>query len=202
MDLQEMLGEELFKQVIEKMGDKKLIINDGSFIPKAKFDDVNTIKNELKAQVEGYTKQLADLQTKAVGNEELGRKLAELQVQNEKASTDFESKLKQKTLDNAVDIAIMSAKGKNSKALKALLNYEQIKMDGDNVVGVEEQIKNLKVSESYLFDNGQTSSGANPPPAYVPELVQLKTQHGELMKQGKLAEAISVKNRIFSLEHK
>jgi hypothetical protein len=172
MDIQELLGDELYKQVSEKLGDKKLIINDGSMIPKVKFDEVNTAKNELKTQVEAYTKQLADLQTKAVGHDDLTKRITELQAQNEKATTEWESKLAQARLDQAVEIAIMSAKGRNPKAVKAMLDLSAIKIDGDAVTGIEEQIKALKTSDAYLFDGGAVVTGANPPPAAVQTLEQ------------------------------
>jgi hypothetical protein len=35
------------------------------------------------------------------------------------------------------------------------LNKEAIKLDGDKLLGLEEQLKNLKESDSYLFDSEQ-----------------------------------------------
>ena len=40
-DLNELLGDELFNQIQEKLGDKKLIINDGNVIPTTKFNEIN-----------------------------------------------------------------------------------------------------------------------------------------------------------------
>lgn len=51
--LKEILGEELYSKVNEKLGDKKLAItNDGNWIPKTKFDDVIKEKNNYKKQLE------------------------------------------------------------------------------------------------------------------------------------------------------
>ena len=51
--LKEILGEELYNQVSQKLGDKKIdIINNGQWIPKSKFDDVIKEKNNYKKQLE------------------------------------------------------------------------------------------------------------------------------------------------------
>lgn len=67
--LKEILGEDLFKQVSEKLGDKKLgIINDGSWIPKEKFDKVIKEKNTLKEQLEQIDTDAIDKQKQEVWN--------------------------------------------------------------------------------------------------------------------------------------
>ena len=48
--MKELLGEELYNQVKEKIGDKELIINDGKYIPKSKFDDLNEDKKKIQSQ--------------------------------------------------------------------------------------------------------------------------------------------------------
>ncbi|ADL07753.1 hypothetical protein [Thermosediminibacter oceani] len=57
MELKELLGEELFNQVMAKVGDHKIdIVSNGQWIPKSKFDEVITEKNQYKAQVEKLSK--------------------------------------------------------------------------------------------------------------------------------------------------
>lgn len=50
-EIEKLLGTELFTQVKEKIGDKTLIINDGKYIPKQKFDDLNNDKKDLQKQL-------------------------------------------------------------------------------------------------------------------------------------------------------
>lgn len=65
--LKEILGEELYSKVNEKLGDKKLgIINDGSWIPKEKFDKVINEKNNLKKQLEEIDTEEINKQKKQV----------------------------------------------------------------------------------------------------------------------------------------
>jgi hypothetical protein len=163
MELKELLGEELYENVAEKLGDKyRLIANDGSYIPKAKFDEVNTMKNEYKSQVDGYAKQLDELQKKAAGNDELLKQIDALKQQNEKVTADFESKLMKANLDHAIERAIVDAKGKNPRAILALLDTEKVKIENDKLVGIDEQLKAIRTSDAYLFDIAPPSSGANP----------------------------------------
>ncbi len=67
--LKEILGEELYSKVNEKLGDKKLgIINDGSWIPKSKFDNVIKEKNNLKKQLEEIDTEEINKQKQEVWN--------------------------------------------------------------------------------------------------------------------------------------
>ena len=44
-EIKQLLGDELFNSVTEKLGDKKLLIDDGKMIPKSRFDEVNEKKS-------------------------------------------------------------------------------------------------------------------------------------------------------------
>lgn len=51
-ELKKLLGEELYNQLVAKLGDKKIdIVNDGRWIPKEKFDQVNGQVKDFKQQV-------------------------------------------------------------------------------------------------------------------------------------------------------
>ena len=60
MNLKELLGEELYNQLMEKLGDKHkvAIISDGNWIPKEKFDNLNEEKKQYKTQVDDLNRQL------------------------------------------------------------------------------------------------------------------------------------------------
>lgn len=156
MPLQKLLGEELYKQVMEKVGDNKIaIVSDGNWFPKEKFDTVNTENKDLKGQLKDRDKQLKDLETKAQGNEDLQKQIRDLQDANKKVADDYEAKLNQQSFDFALKDALTGAKAKNPKAVEALLNKEIIKLDGDKLLGLEKQLKNLKESDAYLFEAEQ-----------------------------------------------
>ncbi len=70
----------------------------------------------------------------------------------------FDRSLDEMKINNSVEIAIRDANGKNVKAIKALINFDEISLDGSGeVVGLEEQIELLKTSDSssFLFDENE-----------------------------------------------
>jgi predicted RNase H-like nuclease (RuvC/YqgF family) len=148
MNLEELLGTELYKQVTEKLGDKKIIVDDGNFIPKSKFDQVNDDKKAYKGQVEKLQTDLEDVSKKAGEVEGLNTVITELKQTLE--SKDKE--IKDRDFNYSLDSALKDAKCKNTKALKALLDMENIKYQEGKLDGLENQLTNLKESDSYLFD--------------------------------------------------
>ncbi|MCM3528277.1 phage scaffolding protein [Cytobacillus oceanisediminis] len=156
MDLKELLGEDLYNQVIRKAGENKIaIVSDGNWFPKEKFDQVNNDNKDLKKQLKDRDEQLSDLKIKAAGNEELTNQINDLTELNKKTASDYQAKLDQQAFDFALKEALSGAKAKNPKAVEALLNKEAIKLDGEKLLGLEEQLKAIKESDSYLFETEQ-----------------------------------------------
>jgi len=160
------------------------------FIPKVRFDEVNEAKKDLEQQIKDMDKQLKDLGDKAKGNEELTKQIEDLQEANKKAIKDYEEKLKQQAFDFAVESAILNVKGKdvNPKAIKALLKLDNIKLDGDKLIGFDEQINELKKTDGYLFAavSGGGGGGANPIGAGGGQKNPWKKETFNLTEQGKL----------------
>jgi len=154
MSLKDLLGEELYNQVVGKLGDKKIaIVNDGNWFPKEKFDEVNNSNKDLKNQLKDRDTQLDEL--KKVDAAGLQQKITELQAENKKTTEEFQAKLQQQTFDFALKDALTGAKAKNPKAVEALLDKTGIKLDGEKLLGLEDQLKKLQESDSYLFDVDQ-----------------------------------------------
>src|SRR5690606_39974157 len=150
MDLKELLGEELYNQVTEKAGEHKIaVVSDGNWFPKEKFETVTNDNKELKKQLKSRDDQLEEL--KKVDAEGLQQKILDLQKANEDAEKEWQSKLAQQKFDFSLKDALISAKVRNPKAVKALLNLESIKLDGDKLLGLEEQLNTIKESYPYLF---------------------------------------------------
>ena len=133
MDLKEMLGEELYNQVMEKVGDTPITLGEGK-IPLDRFNTVNDKKKELEEKVAELEESI-----RAVGSEKetLSGTVKEL-----------EGKLQNTLLEST-----FSKFGvKNTKAVSALIDLEQVNgeagMDFDKL---GEQLTALKQSEPYLF---------------------------------------------------
>lgn len=160
MSLKELLGEELYNQVIEKAGDKKLaVVSDGNWFPKDKFDQVNEDNKLLKEQIDERDTQLEEL--KKVDAGALQQRIDELQEENQTTATEYQEKLDKQTFDFTLDKALTGAKVRNSKAVKALLDTEKIKLDGETLLNLDDQLEGLKESDPYLFE--QEESTTKPP---------------------------------------
>lgn len=152
------------KELLEKLGlaDKFEDIKAGveanykDYIPKARFDEINDQKKEYKKMLDERTTQLEELKGKAQGNEELLSKIKELEEANAKTAADYEKKIAEQSFNFALESALRDGKVKNIKAVKALLDLEGIKLDGDKLTGLDEQISKLKESDSYLFEAEST----------------------------------------------
>lgn len=158
MSLKELLGDDLFAQVIEKAGDQKIdIVSNGQWFPKERFDQVNNEKKDLKSQLDDRDRQLTALQKQAKGNEELQNAIEQLQEENKKVSEEYQQKLEKQAFEFALESALRDAKARNIKSVKANLNVEDLKLAGDKVIGLEEQLATLKESDGYLFETENES---------------------------------------------
>lgn len=133
------------------------------FIPKDKYNEVAEAKKKLETDIQERDKQLEQLKAAAGSNEELKKQIETLQAENKKASEEWQAKMAQMQLDFALERALTTARAKNPKAVKALLDMEKIKLDGDQLLGIDEQLKALQQSDPYLFgDSGKVGGGTNP----------------------------------------
>ena len=56
-------------------------------------------------------------------------------------------------LDGALEAALAGSRARSTKAVRALLDMERVKRDGDTLIGLEDQLKALKASDPYLFES-------------------------------------------------
>lgn len=137
---------------------------------KEKADKVDTLESQIedyKNQLEERDNQLNELSEKAKGNEELTAQIEELRQQNEITKTEYEEKLQKQAFEHKLESTLAQAKVKNVKAVKALLDLDSIKLDGDKLLGLDDQLKHLKENESYLFEQEEKPkptivTGGNP----------------------------------------
>ncbi|MDF2884736.1 MAG: hypothetical protein K0R54_5306 [Clostridiaceae bacterium] len=159
--LKQLLGDELYNQVIGKLGDTKIIKDDGNFIPKSRFDEVNQQKNNFKTQNDELNTQLEALKKSNKGNEELTKQITELQGKLQ----DAETKNKDISITSAIKMAAIKANAVDPDVVSMLIDKAKVitNEDGSIKEGLEEQIKNLAQSKTYLF--GETvpgGGGGNP----------------------------------------
>ena len=141
----------------KEQADSIIKIN-GDDIENAKSASAAEIKNlqtevdGLKTQVGDRDKQLETLKASAGDNADLKKQIEDLQTENATAKANHESELNQLKIDFAVEKALTGAKAKNIKAVKALLELGEAKLDKDgNVKGLDEQIEKLRSGDDTKF---------------------------------------------------
>ena len=152
------------------------------YVPKDKYNSKADEVKTLNAQLVERDKQLSEIKKSAgEGEEKLKAKIELLESDNktakeaaENAIKEAEQKFNQQALDMLVSNEIVKSKGKNEKAIKALLDMELVKLEDGKLKGLEEQIKNIKAKDGYLFDDGDGGTGgdggtpgANPPTGFT-----------------------------------
>jgi hypothetical protein len=141
-----------------------LLINDGTYIPVSKFNEVNEAKKVLEADIKTRDNQLNELSEKAKGNEELSKQIKDLTDLNTKNKTEYESKIRDISFNNAVEKALIKENAKYTDILIPKFDKSKLVLNDDgSVVGLDEQIKTLKESYKDLFGTDNPgSSGFNP----------------------------------------
>lgn len=168
------------------MGDTK----DTTHIAKERFDEVNNSLKELKGQLTERDKQLKELGEKAKGNEDLSKQITELQQANKKAAGEYEAKIKNITLDNAIKMKLKDGKAKYEDLLISKFDRDKLKIKEDgSIEGLEEQFTSIKDGYKDLFEqslggyvpNGNGGSkGTNNP--WAKETFNL-TEQGKILKE-------------------
>lgn len=155
-----------FSEALEK-ADKKTInlanLAKGGYVAKDKFTNKET---EL-ATAQNTIRELQDAAKKwdGVDVEKLKGDMAALQ-------TKYDSDLAAARLDNAVNMALVEAKARDPKLVKALLDMSVVKQDGDTVLGLKDQLEKITGSHAYLFASADSepdpTTRTNTAGAHVP----------------------------------
>lgn len=138
------------------------------YVEKTKYSELETIKNQLEESNKTVNKQLEDLKKNTGDAEALKAEIQKMQDENKNKETEYANNIKKLKVDNAVELALIGAKAKNTKAVKALLNLENLEIGEDGKVkGLEDQIKNLTKDEgtAFLFEaesKTETPKGTDP----------------------------------------
>lgn len=158
--LNEILGEsfsEIPEELQKQYKDVDLVDSKG-YVEKSELDTANNSIKDYKKQLKDRDEQLTDLQVKVKDNKELTQEIEDLKATNAQTTKDYEAKIDKMTFDTKLDKALTGAKAKNPKTVKALLNLENLKLDGEDIIGLKEQLEGLKESDGYLFGEENVES--------------------------------------------
>lgn len=135
-----------------------------SYVQKSKYDLVVTEKETLEIQIKEHGKQLEELKKAAKGSEELEKKVKELQDNAAASKAKYEKQINDIQLNHAIDTALKEAKAKNAKAVRSLLDMNDIVLDDGKVKGLDKQIKKLQEAEDskFLFESAPQPEDGKP----------------------------------------
>ena len=138
------------KEIIDE-----IMAENGRDIEAAKkpFADYDSIKEQLQTAKDGLKA------FEGVDVAQLQSKVTELQGKLDAKDTEWQGKLADMAFDHALEAAITGAKGKNAKAIRALLDVDTLKGSKNQEADIKAALEGLKKDSGYLFDDGQI-----PPP--------------------------------------
>ncbi len=105
----------------EEQANKVMESLNGAFVPKSRFNEVNTELQTAKNTIKERDTQLETLQKSASDNNALREQIAQLQTDNDNQKNAHDAEMKALRIGKAVDMALTNAKAKNNTAVKALL---------------------------------------------------------------------------------
>lgn len=165
--------------------DKKVSAEIGkAFVSKNDFNTTNEAKKSLETQITDRDKQIEEL--KKVDAAGLQAKITELQTANTQAKTEYDANLKKLALNGKIETALMGAKARDVKAARALLDESKISIDGDNVLGLDDQLKRLQKEKGWLFgETAAPATGGGKPPETKHEPASLQDAVGDFYSNQK-----------------
>lgn len=151
-DKQTMALDELTKAAEAYQEAKFVDLKTGDYVDKGKIAELQGQLDTANQTIKG----LKDAAKKWDGKdpEQLSRDLETLQKR-------YDDDIAAMRLQSAIDLALSKSKSRDPQITRAALRMEDIKLDGDKLLGLEDQLDTLKKEKSWLFED---ISAKTPPP--------------------------------------
>lgn len=172
-----------------KIGDQALskdlidtiMAENGRDIESAKkpFADYEVIKEQLKTAQDGLKA------FEGVDVKDLQDKIKTLNTQLSTKDKEWQDKLNGMAFDGKIKEAITAAKGRNAKAISALLDVEKLKKSTNQDADIKDALEALKKDNAYLFEDDSTpppyaggTGRSTPPSKYDAETAKIMAAAG------------------------
>lgn len=177
--LKEILGEELFGQLVERINahngneankDNQIKIGNlgsGEYVGKGKYDSLQETLNGKETELQSANDLIAELKKGTKGNEELQGKITGYETQ----VAELQAELQETKVKSAIKVALLSERAVDVDYLTFKLNEklkekgESLELDeNDNIKGWDETIKSLKTQFPTMFEsegNGEKKVNEN-----------------------------------------
>ena len=155
--LKEILGESYTEEI-----DKRVSAEIGKgFVAKADFDTKNTELKTVKGQLSEANKAIEEFKNLDIDG--VKKAAAEWKEKAEQAERDAAQRIADMEFDGVLKDAINAAKGRNAKAITALLDVSALKQSKNQAEDIKTALSNLREGNSYLFEEDNKT-----PPPYAP----------------------------------
>jgi len=154
------LTDEQVQEVFKLRGSEVNELKDKISILETEKANLNTQIETANAQIKAFNEMDIDTIKQNLQNYET--KYNDLKIQSEKDINNLK-------FNHSLDLALNNAKVKNVKAVKALLDIENLSTSKNIDTDLEQAITNLKETDSYLFLEEQPQGAADAKGATLPQ---------------------------------
>ena len=151
--LKNILGDAYTEEIDKKASDEigKL------FVARPDYNTLNEAKKGLETQLKDAGVTIEKF--KGMDIEGIKKAADDYKAAAEKAAQDADERVATMQFDHTLENIIRENKGRNPKAIKALLDVETLRKSQNQADDMKSALATVKTENDYLFDNGET-----PPP--------------------------------------
>lgn len=122
------------------------------FKPADVFNTLNEKYKTLEGEKQTLEASQKSIQTEYENYKKGSISQADYEAKVQEIQENADNEIQKTKLDTAIDMYLMNAKARNVKSVKANLNLENVKQDGDTLIGIKEQVDKLIETDAYLFN--------------------------------------------------
>ena len=131
---------------------------------KGELDTYKSKVTDLETKLASKDSEISTLKTKVGDTDSLNAQITQLTAEKNELTTKLNTEVSKLQKEHAVESGIRDAKGKNIKAIKALLDMDKITYENNELSGLTEQLQTLASAEdsSMLFGASNSPAGTDP----------------------------------------
>lgn len=127
---------------------------------KGELDTYKTKVTDLENDIKTKDAEITTLKTQVGDTATLNQKITQLETDKTNLTNELNSKVTEIKKDHAIEGKIRDVKGKNIKAIKALLDMGKITYENEELGGIDDQLDALKTAEDSAMLFGDIATGA------------------------------------------
>ena len=133
------------------------------WIPKSKYNELSESKKLSDENLKKANATLEELKGKAGLSDEYKAQIDALKAEAKKAEEAHKATIDGMRRDSAISQALASAKARNAKAVRALLDESKLVLNEDGTLsGLKEQLEAVQKDNGYLFEESDHGEGGKP----------------------------------------